>query len=151
MTDNLFPPPGPSAELETTREFTPKFDKDGLVTAIVTDYESGDLLMVAHMNNVALDLTINTGESHFWSRSRQEIWHKGETSGTTQQVHEIRTDCDQDAVWLKVSVRGVGATCHTGMLGCFYRRVELTDGTARLIRDKSDPLFDPAETYGNKT
>ena len=150
MTKAVFPPPGDSKTLETTREFTPRFDKDGLVTAIVSDYQSGELLMVAHMNAEALNLTIKSGQSHFWSRSRQEIWHKGATSGTHQQVHEIRTDCDQDAVWLKVLVEGAGATCHTGMPACFYRRVELREGKVRLVRDAIDPLFDPAEIYGNK-
>lgn len=151
MTESKFPPPPDKKELETNHELTPRFDKDGLVTAIVTDYENGELLMVAHMNDEALAKTIATGQSHFWSRSRQELWHKGVTSGTTQKVHEIRTDCDQDAIWLKVSVEGSGATCHTGMKSCFYRSVELKDGKAILVRDKIDPLFDPAEIYGNKT
>ncbi len=151
MTEPLFPAPGDKTILESNRELTPRFDKDGLVTAVVTDYATGELLMVAHMNACALDKTIKTGESHFWSRSRGELWHKGATSGTVQQVHEIRTDCDQDTIWLKVTVRGAGATCHTGMPACFYRRVELQEGKARLVRDKIDPLFDPAEIYGNKT
>ena len=150
MTD-FAPVPTDKHELETNRDFTPKFDANGLVTAVVTDFESGELLMVAHMNAEALKKTITTGESHFWSRSRGELWHKGATSGTVQNVHEIRTDCDQDAIWLKVSVRGAGATCHTGMPACFYRRVELQDGKFRLIRDRIDPLFDPDEIYGNKT
>ncbi len=151
MTELKFPLPPGKKELEINRELTPRFDKDGLITAIVTDYESGELLMVAHMNNEALARTITTGQSHFWSRSRQELWYKGTTSGTTQKVHEIRTDCDQDAIWLKVSVEGTGATCHTGMKACFYRTVELKDGKAILVRDKIDPLFNPAEIYGNKT
>lgn len=151
MNNKLFPSPGDKSHVEQSRELTPRFDKDGLVTAIVTHHETGELLMVAHMNAEALDKTIHTGQSHFWSRSRQELWHKGATSGTVQTVHEIRTDCDQDAVWLKISVQDAGATCHTGMPSCFYRRVELRDGKACLVRDKIDPLFDPAEIYGNKT
>lgn len=151
MTELDFPKPGDKTALESGHELTPRFDKDGLVTAIVTDFDSGDLLMVAHMNAEALSKTITTGESHYWSRSRQELWHKGATSGTVQKVHEIRTDCDQDAIWLKVTVAGAGATCHTGMPGCFYRRIELKDSKAILVRDKTSPLFDPAEIYGNKT
>jgi len=103
------------------------------------------------MNDEALAKTIKTGQSHFWSRSRQQLWHKGATSQTIQQVHEIRTDCDQDAIWLKVSVEHTGATCHTGMKSCFYRRVEKNNGKTTLVRDKATPLFDPAEIYGNKT
>ncbi len=151
MNSPFSPASGDKHLLETNRDFTPRFNAAGLLTAVVTDFESGELLMVAHMNAEALEKTITTGESHFWSRSRDELWHKGATSGTVQQVHEIRTDCDQDAIWLKVSVRGAGATCHTGMPGCFYRRIEMNDGKFRLIRDMVDPLFDPAETYGNKT
>ncbi|MCF6322514.1 MAG: phosphoribosyl-AMP cyclohydrolase [Rhizobiaceae bacterium] len=151
MTDPLFPPPSDKKELESSTAFTPRFDKDGLITAIVTDYDSGELLMVAHMNDEALAKTIATGSSYFWSRSRQELWHKGATSGTRQNVHEIRTDCDQDAIWLKVTVAGAGATCHTGMKACFYRTVELKDGKTRLVRDRIDPLFDSSDIYGNKT
>ncbi len=151
MTKPLFQSPGDKENLESTVELTPRFDSNGLITAVVTDYENGELLMVAHMNDEALAKTIETGQSHFWSRSRQQLWHKGATSGTTQQVHEIRIDCDQDAIWLKVSVSGANATCHTGMPGCFYRRIEIAAGKTRLVRDAIDPLFDPAEIYGNKT
>jgi phosphoribosyl-AMP cyclohydrolase len=151
MIDRPFSPPGDKSELEVGSELTPRFDSNGLVTAIVTDWQSGELLMVAHMNDEALSKTIQTGQSHFWSRSRRELWHKGATSGTVQQVKEIRTDCDQDAIWLKVSVMGAGATCHTGMKGCFYRRIELADGKFQLVRDENEPMFDPAEIYGNNT
>ena len=129
------PPPSDKAQLEEGGAFTPRFGADGLITAVVTDAGDGALLMVAHMNAQALALTLETGVAHYWSRSRNELWKKGETSGNFQRVEELRTDCDQDAVWLKVSVAGDGATCHTGRRSCFYRIVE-TDGlSARLAKD----------------
>ena len=109
-------------DLETTLEFRPRFDERGLVQAIATDADSGNLLMVAHMNAEALERTLATGEAHYWSRSRQAVWHKGATSGHVQTVVEMRIDCDQDAVWLKV--RPAGPACHTGERSCFYRVVE---------------------------
>ena len=151
MTEYKFPTAGDKKTLESNNDLTPRFDKNGLVTAIVTDFKSGELLMVAHMNDEALLKTIKTGQSHFWSRSRGQLWHKGATSGTAQHVQEIRTDCDQDAIWLKVTVGGAGATCHTGMRGCFYRRIEVDGDKIRLVRDEAAPLFDPAEIYGNNT
>ncbi|AMK17828.1 MULTISPECIES: phosphoribosyl-AMP cyclohydrolase [Sphingobium] len=99
----------------------PKYDRDGLITAVVTDVESGDVLMVAHMNEEALGLTLQTGFAHFWSRSRQSLWKKGETSGHMLQVRDIRIDCDQDAVWVKAVP--AGPTCHTGARSCFFRRI----------------------------
>jgi phosphoribosyl-AMP cyclohydrolase len=150
MTDLEFASPGDKKSLESGTQLTPRFDANGLVTAIVTDHISGELLMVAHMNAKALAKTIETGQSHFWSRSRQELWLKGETSGTIQQVHEMRTDCDQDAIWLKVSVSGAGATCHTGMQSCFYRRIEASEDKVQLVRDDTEPYFDPDEIYGDK-
>ena len=136
MTSISFsPPPSDKAQLEEGGAFTPRFGADGLITAVVTDAGDGALLMVAHMNAQALALTLETGIAHYWSRSRNELWKKGETSGNFQRVEELRTDCDQDAVWLKVSVAGDGATCHTGRRSCFYRIVE-TDGlSARLAKD----------------
>jgi phosphoribosyl-AMP cyclohydrolase len=99
----------------------PKYDRDGLITAVVTDVGSGDVLMVAHMNEQALRLTVETGFAHFWSRSRQSLWKKGESSGHMLQVRDIRIDCDQDAVWVKAVP--AGPTCHTGARSCFFRRV----------------------------
>ena len=99
----------------------PKFDRDGLITAVVTDAASGEVLMVAHMNDQALALTVETGLAHFWSRSRQSLWKKGETSGHMLEVRDIRIDCDQDAVWVKAVP--AGPTCHTGARSCFFRRV----------------------------
>lgn len=105
----------------------PRFDANGLVTAVVTDAGDGTLLMVAHMNEEALRLTLETGIAHYWSRSRRALWKKGETSGNFQRVVEMRVDCDQDALWLKVEVAGDGVTCHTGRRSCFYRTVETHD------------------------
>jgi len=99
----------------------PKYDRDGLITAVVTNVDSGEVLMVAHMNAQALKLTVDTGLAHFWSRSRQSLWKKGETSGHMLQVCDIRIDCDQDAVWVKAVP--AGPTCHTGARSCFFRRV----------------------------
>lgn len=140
-------PSANKASLEEGAVFSPRFDAAGLVTAVVTDADEGGLLMVAHMNAEALALTLETGIAHYWSRSRGEIWKKGETSGNLQQVIEMRTDCDQDAIWLRVKVSGHHATCHTGRRSCFYRTVGLTDGKATLVDDGSNPLFDAKETY----
>ncbi|RIY03229.1 phosphoribosyl-AMP cyclohydrolase [Aureimonas flava] len=127
-----FPAPGSKAELEEGSALTPRFDATGLVTAVVTDAERGGLLMVAHMNAEALDLTIRTGIAHYWSRSRGSLWKKGETSGALQSVREIRVDCDQDAVWLKVSVAKPEDTCHTHRDTCFYRTVAMGPDGGRL-------------------
>lgn len=140
-------PPADKKALEEGETFTPRFDANGLVTAIVTDAADGALLMVAHMNAEALEKTLETGIAHYWSRSRGKLWVKGETSGNTQAVKEMRTDCDQDAIWLKVDVAGADATCHTGRRSCFYRTVEWRDGKAELAGDGSRPLFDPETVY----
>ncbi len=117
MTD--YPPPLSGRDQDETRELRPKFDADGLVAAIAQDAESGDVLMLAWMNAEALRLTLETGKATYWSRSRGALWVKGETSGHTQAVLEVRVDCDQDAVLLKV--RQTGGACHTGRGSCFYR------------------------------
>lgn len=140
MSDSAFPkPPEDKGELEEGDVFAPRFDGRGLITAVVTDARDGALLMVAHMNDEALRLTLDTGVAHFWSRSRGRLWMKGETSGNILRIAELRTDCDQDVLWLKVEVGGDGATCHTGRRSCFYRRLELSKGIARLIFD-GEPL-----------
>ncbi len=127
----------------------PKFDRDGLITAVVTDVETGDVLMVGYMNAEALQRTIDSGEAWYWSRSRKGFWKKGETSGQVQTVHEILTDCDQDALVLKVSVAGNGATCHVGYRSCFYRRIVRAEaGTVHLERVEAERVYDPAEVYG---
>ncbi|MGH6814459.1 MAG: phosphoribosyl-AMP cyclohydrolase [Hyphomicrobiaceae bacterium] len=116
---------GAAAEIENGLTFQPKFDGDGLIPAIVTDAAKGDVLMMAWMNAEALALTIATGHVHFWSRSRGKLWKKGEDSGNVFTAVDMRTDCDQDAIWLSVDVAGSGAACHTGRHSCFYRRIPL--------------------------
>jgi phosphoribosyl-AMP cyclohydrolase len=111
-----------SREIEEGTALVPKFDANGLVTCVTTDAASGDVLMVAHMNAEALRLTIESGDAWYYSRSRKALWRKGETSGQTQRVVEMRIDCDQDAVWIRVDQAGGGA-CHTGRRSCFYRAI----------------------------
>ena len=136
-----------SSEIEEGTQLQPKFDADGLVTAVATDAATGEVLMVAHMNGEALAKTIRSGEAHYFSRSRQKLWRKGEESGHTQRVVEMRVDCDQDAVWLKVEQAGAGA-CHTGRRSCFYRAVPLgKSGDVTLEFCESGRTFDPAATY----
>ena len=136
-----------SKEIEEGLAFTPKFDADGLITAVVTDAGSGELLMVAHMNAEALRKTIESGEAWYFSRSRKTLWKKGEQSGHSQRVVELRVDCDQDSVWLKVEQRGEGA-CHTGRRSCFYRAVPLGQaGAVTLEFRDADKTFDPDKTY----
>jgi phosphoribosyl-AMP cyclohydrolase len=148
MTSINFPqPPKDKVILEEGAVFSPRFDGDGLITAVVTDAGDGALLMVAHMNAQALALTVETGIAHYWSRSRAALWKKGETSGNLQHVVEIRTDCDQDAIWLRVNVSGHNATCHTGRRSCFYRRIVAAGGKIGLETDAGARLFDPSETY----
>jgi len=115
------PSPADGKAREEGGTFAPRFDANGLVTAIVTDEGDGMVLMVAHMNAQALARSIETGEAWYWSRSRQELWRKGATSGQVQSIVEMRVDCDQDAIWLKVSVAGDGGCCHTHRRSCFYR------------------------------
>jgi phosphoribosyl-AMP cyclohydrolase len=118
-------------DLEEGVEFAPSFDGAGLIPAIVTDAAGGGVLMFAYMNSQALQLTLKTGEAHFWSRSRQSLWRKGETSGNVLRVREIRTDCDQDVLWIKAMLDG-GAACHTGRRSCFYRRAVGGEGATVL-------------------
>lgn len=148
---DLFPPRGAHEEIEEGLAFAPKFDRDGLIGAIVTDAETGVVLMFAHMNAEALIATTTSGFAHFWSRSRGTLWRKGETSGHEMAVEEIRVDCDQDALWLKVRVAGTGAACHTGRKSCFYRAVATGEGAdgSPLKRVDDERLFDPAKTYGS--
>lgn len=137
-----------SLDLEEGLVFTPKFDANGLVTAVVTDAANGDVLMVAHMNEEALAKTIATGEAWYYSRSRQKLWKKGESSGHVQRVVEMRVDCDQDAVWLRVDQQGAGA-CHTGRRSCFYRAIPLGQiGDIRLEFRDGEKTFDPNAVYG---
>jgi phosphoribosyl-AMP cyclohydrolase len=134
-------------DIEEGLAFEPNFDADGLVTAVVTDATSGDVLMVAHMNDEALRKTIAEGQAWYYSRSRKALWKKGETSGHVQRVIELRVDCDQDAIWLKVDQQGAGA-CHTGRRSCFYRAVPLGKiGTVTLEFRDADKKFDPKAVY----
>ena len=144
-----FAPPGSDADLEDGLALTPKFDSDGLVTPVATDAASGDVLMVAHMNAQALAKTIATGEAWYFSRSRGALWKKGETSGHTQRVVEMRIDCDQDAVWIKVEQ--VVAACHTGRRSCFYRAVPLGEAGSVRLEFRGEQVFDPKAVYRNKT
>ncbi|MGP9833046.1 phosphoribosyl-AMP cyclohydrolase [Marinobacter sp. NSM] len=146
-----FAPRNSIEQVEEQTELAPKFDDDGLITCVTTDADSGEVLMLGYMNAEALEKTIVTGEAHYWSRSRQVLWHKGATSGLFQQVVEMRIDDDQDAVWLRVNVAGSGASCHVGYRSCFYRQVPVgadrADGEALLFVEQ-DKTFDPADVYG---
>jgi phosphoribosyl-AMP cyclohydrolase len=134
-------------DIEEGLALLPKFDADGLVTAVVTDAASGEVLMVAHMNAEALQKTIESGEAWYFSRSRKALWKKGETSGHGQRVVELRVDCDQDAVWLRVEQAGGGA-CHTGRRSCFYRAVPLGKTGAVKLEFTGEKTFDPNKVYG---
>lgn len=149
MSDQFPAPSSDKSVLEGEGLFTPKFDSNGLITAIVTDARDNTLLMVAHMNAQALSLSIETGIAHYYSRSRAKLWKKGETSGNVQTIVEMRTDCDQDAILLRVTVAGDDATCHTGRRSCFYRSVKFEDGTAKLKIVDDHRHFNPEEVYGN--
>ncbi|MGI9410442.1 MAG: phosphoribosyl-AMP cyclohydrolase [Hyphomicrobiaceae bacterium] len=124
-------------EVEEGHSFQPKFDASGLIPAIVTDVHNGQVLMFAWMNDVALDMTLCSGEAHFWSRSRRKIWRKGEESGNVLAVQRIRTDCDQDVIWLTAEVLGDGIACHTNRVSCFYRWLDV-DRKAHRIELKRD-------------
>ena len=139
---------GSTEAVEEGVAFAPKFDADGLVTCVATDARTGDVLMVAHMNAEALRKTVDTGEAWYFSRSRKRLWRKGESSGHVQRVVEMRVDCDQDAVWIKVEQAGPGA-CHTGRRSCFYRAVPVgKPGAITLELRDAEQAFDPASVYG---
>jgi phosphoribosyl-AMP cyclohydrolase len=140
-----FASPGTEADLEEGLALTPKFDANGLVTCVATDAVSGDVLMVAHMNAEALAKTIASGEAWYFSRSRNALWKKGESSGYTQRVVEMRIDCDQDAVWIKVEQ--VSGACHTGRRSCFYRAVPLGKAGTATLEFRDERVFDPKATY----
>jgi phosphoribosyl-AMP cyclohydrolase len=134
-------------DLEEGTPLTPRFDANGLVTAVVTDARTGDVLMVAHMNAEALAKTIESGETWYFSRSRKRLWKKGEQSGHFQRVVEMRVDCDQDALWLKVEQAGEGA-CHTGRRSCFYRAIPLGQSGQAEMQIVEDKVFNPKSVYG---
>ena len=137
-----------SADIDDREEglaLQPNFDASGLVTCVATDAGTGDVLMVAHMNDEALRNTIASGDAWYFSRSRNALWRKGETSGHTQRLVEMRLDCDQDAIWIRVEQRG--AACHTGRRSCFYRKVDAGEGGAQLSFVDADKAFDPDVVY----
>jgi phosphoribosyl-AMP cyclohydrolase len=136
-------------QVEEGRELAPKFDADGLIACVTTSAATGEVLMLGYMNAEALSKTIETGEAHYWSRSRKVLWHKGATSGLVQKVVEMRIDDDQDAVWLRVDIPG-DASCHVGYRSCFYRAVPLKQkGDAPLEFREDKKLFDPKQVYGD--
>lgn len=146
-----FAPRSSVEQVEEGAELAPKFDANGLITCVTTDVDSGDLLMVGYMNSEALERTIQSGEAHYFSRSRQALWHKGASSGLVQRVLEMRIDDDQDAVWLRVQLQ-VGAnsppaSCHVGYRSCFYRAIESQSHTLRFV--ESSKTFDPLKVYGD--
>lgn len=145
MSDASFPNRGDKKQVEEGLTFTPKFDADGLIPAVALDAGTREPLMLAYMNADSLRLTLEKGEAVYWSRSRQELWHKGATSGHVQKIREILTDCDQDALILYVEQVGAGA-CHTGRGSCFYRRIEGPGGT--LEHTGEGRAFDPDAVYG---
>ena len=137
-------------QVEESTELAPKFDQDGLIPVVTTDFSSGEVLMQGYMNDEAFRQTISIGEAVYYSRSRKTLWHKGKTSGLVQNIKEIRIDDDQDCVWLRVDVQG-GASCHVGYRSCFYRSVPFKgDGSKTVLRfEEDEKVFDPKEIYGD--
>jgi phosphoribosyl-AMP cyclohydrolase len=147
---SVFPAPSSKTESEEGAVFAPRFDADGLLPVVATSAATGEVLMFAYMNAEALARTIETSEAHYWSRSRGRLWRKGEESGNTQRVVEMRIDCDQDAIWLKVEQRGADAACHTGRKSCFYRAVPLgaaPGGGMSLRFVDAERQFEPQTVY----
>ena len=140
-------------EVEEGKYLEPKFDKTGLIPVITSDFHTGDILMHGYMNEEALKKTIETEEAHYWSRSRNKIWHKGQISGFIQKVKEIRIDDDQDSIWLSVDI-GKGASCHVGYRSCFYRSVPLgkIENTEKIEMkfEEKNKVFDPEKIYKNE-
>ena len=137
-------------QVEESTELAPKFDQDGLIPVVTTDFSSGEVLMQGYMNEEAFKKTISLGEAVYYSRSRKTLWHKGKTSGLVQNIKEIRIDDDQDCVWLRVDVQG-GASCHVGYRSCFYRSVPFGEksGSTILKFEEKEKVFDPKEVYGD--
>ena len=139
-------------QVEEGKVLAPKFDENGIIPVVTTDATSGELLMHGYMNHEALTKTIETGEAFYWSRSRKVLWHKGATSGLTQKIIEMRIDDDQDAIWLRVTVSGNGASCHVGYRSCFYRSIPtgaVPENPIELIYEETEKTFDPEEVYGD--
>ena len=148
----MFAPRESVEQVEEGNVLAPKFDEDGLIPVVTTDIDSGELLMMGYMNVEAFKKTVETGEAHYWSRSRACLWHKGATSGLVQKIVQMRIDDDQDCVWLRVAVNG-GASCHVCYRSCFYRSVPIGkpegDGPLILNYQEDDKVFDPKEVYGD--
>lgn len=137
-------------QVEEGNELAPRFDENGLIPCITADFDTNEVLMHAYMNEEALRRTIETGEAHYWSRSRQKLWRKGESSGLVQQVRELRIDDDQDCVWMRVAVAGTGASCHVGYRSCFYRAIPVGAEAGQPLRFvEKEKTFDPKEVYGD--
>lgn len=142
-------------EVEEGSLLSPKFDSDGLMPVVTTDAQTGKLLMHAYMNQTALMKTIETGEAHYYSRSRQTLWHKGATSGLIQYVQQLLIDDDQDCLWMRVTVAGSGASCHVGYRSCFYRQIpvgtEAVDSSSPIVLTFTEAAktFDPKQVYGD--
>ena len=136
-------------QVEESTELAPKFDQDGLIPVVTTDYNSGEVLMQGYMNKESLKQTITLGEAVYFSRSRKTLWHKGKTSGLIQKIREIRIDDDQDCVWLRVEVKG-GASCHVGYRSCFYRSIPLENQNSKVVLkfEEDEKVFDPKKVYG---
>ena len=139
-------------QVEESTELAPKFDKDGLIPVVTTDFSSGEVLMQGYMNEESLKKTISLGEAIYYSRSRKTLWHKGKTSGLIQKIKEMRIDDDQDSIWLKVEVIG-GASCHVGYRSCFYRSVPFGENNSSTVLkfEEKEKVFDPKKVYGNTT
>ena len=150
MSDIKFEQRKTIEQVEESAELAPKFDQDGLIPVVTTDFSSGEVLMQGYMNEEAFKKTILLGEAVYYSRSRKTLWHKGKTSGLMQIIKEIRIDDDQDCVWLRVDVQG-GASCHVGYRSCFYRSIPFgkkSDSTILNFEEK-EKVFDPEEVYGD--
>ena len=137
-------------EVEEGKYFSPKFDEKGLIPVVTTDFKTGGILMHGYMNREALKRTIETKEAHYWSRSREKVWHKGQVSGFIQKIKEIRVDDDQDSLWLTVDI-GNGSSCHVGYRSCFYRSIPLgkinNDEAIEIKFEEKVKVFDPSKVY----
>ena len=148
MSDIKFEQRKTIEQVEESTELAPKFDHDGLIPVVTTDFDSGEVLMQGYMNEEAFKTTISLGEAVYYSRSRKTLWHKGKTSGLIQKIKEIRIDDDQDCVWLRVDVKG-GASCHVGYRSCFYRSIPLDNSSSKVVLkfEEKEKVFDPEEVY----
>ena len=150
MSDVKFEQRKTIEQVEESTELAPKFDQDGLIPVVTTDFNSGEVLMQGYMNEEAFKKTISLGEAVYYSRSRKTLWHKGKTSGLVQNIKEIRIDDDQDCVWLRVDVQG-GASCHVGYRSCFYRSIPFGENNSSTVLkfEEKEKVFDPKEVYGD--